>query len=72
MLCGNFARLPGTSSAVALNTLGARIMRADVSTGKILGVIESPGHWIHVTPDSIIFTGSLTGNILRWFPSWPK
>ena len=58
--------------AVALNTLGGRIMRADVSTGRILGVIESPGHWIHVTPDSIIFIGSLTGNILRWFPSWPK
>ena len=58
--------------AGALNTLGGRIMRADPRTGKILGVIESPGHWIHVTPDGIIFIGSLTGNILRWFPGWPK
>jgi hypothetical protein len=58
--------------AVALNTLGGRIMRVDVSTGKILGVIESPGHWIHVTPNAVIFIGSLTGNILRWFPGWPK
>jgi DNA-binding beta-propeller fold protein YncE len=58
--------------AAALNTLGGRIMRVDPKTGTILGVIESPGHWIHVTPDSIIFIGSLTGNILRWFPGWPK
>jgi DNA-binding beta-propeller fold protein YncE len=58
--------------ATALNTLGGRIMRVDVGTGKILGVIESPGHWIHVTPDAVIFIGSLTGNVLRWFPGWPK
>jgi DNA-binding beta-propeller fold protein YncE len=58
--------------ATALNTLGGRIMHVDVNTGKILGVIESPGHWIHVTPDALIFVGSLTGNVLRWFPGWPK
>jgi DNA-binding beta-propeller fold protein YncE len=58
--------------ATALNTLGGRIMRVDINTGSILGVIESPGHWIHVTPDAVIFIGSLTGNVLRWFPGWPK
>jgi streptogramin lyase len=58
--------------ATALNTLGGRIMHVDVNTGRILGVIESPGHWIHVTPDALIFVGSLTGNVLRWFPGWPK
>jgi len=58
--------------ATALNTLGGRIMHVDLKTGKILGVIESPGHWIHVTPDALIFVGSLTGNVLRWFPGWPR
>jgi DNA-binding beta-propeller fold protein YncE len=57
--------------AGALNTLGGRIFRVDIATGKILGSIESPGHWIHVTPDHLIFIGSLTGNVLRWYPGWP-
>ena len=48
--------------------LGGRIFRVDIATGKILGSIESPGHWIHVTPDRLIFIGSLTGNVLRWYP----
>jgi hypothetical protein len=47
-------------------------MRVDVITGRILGVIESPGYWIHVTPDALIFVDSLTGNVLGWFPGWPK
>jgi hypothetical protein len=54
--------------ATALNTLGGRIMRVDVNTGKILGVIESPGHWIHVTPDALIFVGSLTGQCSALVP----
>jgi hypothetical protein len=58
--------------AGALNTLGGRIFRVDITTGKILGSIESPGHWIHVTPDHLIFIGSLTGNVLRWYPGWPN
>jgi hypothetical protein len=58
--------------AGALNTLGGRIFRVDFATGKILGSIESPGHWIHVTPDRLIFIGSLTGNVLRWYPGWPN
>jgi DNA-binding beta-propeller fold protein YncE len=58
--------------AGALNTLGGRIFRVDIATGKILGSIESPGHWIHVTPDRLIFIGSLTGNVLRWYPGWPN
>ena len=58
--------------AGALNTLGGRIFRVDIATGKILGSIESPGHWIHVTPDHLIFIGSLTGNVLRWYPDRPN
>lgn len=57
--------------AGALNTLGGRIFRVDISSGKILGSLESPGHWIHVTPDRLVFIGSLTGNVLRWAPTKP-
>ena len=32
-------------AAGALDTLGGRIFRVDIATGKILGLIESPGHW---------------------------
>jgi DNA-binding beta-propeller fold protein YncE len=52
------------------DTLAGRIMRIDLETGKILGSMESPGHWIHVTPKAEIFIGSLTGNVFRWYPGW--
>ena len=52
------------------DTLAGRIMRIDLSSGKILGAMESPGHWIHVTPAGEIFIGSLTGNVFRWAPGW--
>jgi len=52
----------------AYNTLGGRVMQVDLSSGKILGSFESPGHWIHVTPGGVIFIGSLTGNVFRWSP----
>ena len=52
------------------DTLAGRIMRLDRKTGKILGAMESPGHWICVTPDNVIFIGSLTGNVFRWYPGW--
>lgn len=51
-----------------LNTLGGRIFRVDIATGRIVGSLECPGHWIHVTPDRLIFVGSLTGNVFRWQP----
>lgn len=52
------------------DTLAGRIMKIDIETGKILGSMESPGHWIHVTPKKEIFIGSLTGNVFRWYPGW--
>jgi DNA-binding beta-propeller fold protein YncE len=52
------------------DTLAGRIMHIDLATGKILGAMESPGHWIHVTPAGEIFIGSLTGNVFRWYPGW--
>lgn len=52
------------------DTLSGRIMKLDIATGKVLGSIESPGHWIHVTPKNEIFIGSLTGNVFRFFPGW--
>ncbi|MBM3728759.1 MAG: hypothetical protein FJW40_25445 [Acidobacteria bacterium] len=52
------------------DTLAGRIMNIDTATGRILGSMESPGHWLHVTPKNEIFIGSLTGNVFRWYPGW--
>jgi hypothetical protein len=52
------------------DTLAGRIMKIDLATGRILGAMESPGHWIHVTPAKEILIGSLTGNVFRWYPGW--
>ncbi|MCL5099011.1 MAG: peptidyl-alpha-hydroxyglycine alpha-amidating lyase family protein [Candidatus Omnitrophica bacterium] len=55
---------------ITYDTLAGRIMRIDIASGRILGSMESPGHWIHVTPDREIFIASLTGNVFRWCPGW--
>ena len=52
------------------DTLAGRIMRIELATGKILGAMESPGHWIDVSASGEIFIGSLTGNVFRWYPGW--
>jgi hypothetical protein len=43
-------------------------MHVELASGRILGSMESPGHWIHVTPVGEIYVASLTGNVLRWSP----
>jgi DNA-binding beta-propeller fold protein YncE len=56
---------------ITYDTLAGRIMKIDLASGKILGAMESPGHWIHVKPATgEIFIGSLTGNVFRWYPGW--
>jgi DNA-binding beta-propeller fold protein YncE len=50
--------------------LAGRIMKVDLPTGKIVGSMESPGHWIDVSSAGDIFIGSLTGNVFRWAPGW--
>ena len=55
---------------ITYDTLAGRIMRIDIKTGEILGAMESPGHWIHVTPENNIFIGSLSGNVFHWYPGW--
>jgi len=55
---------------ITYDTLAGRIMRIDLETGKILGAMESPGHWITVSGAGEIFIGSLTGNVFRWYPAW--
>ena len=55
---------------ITYDTLAGRIMRIDLATGRILGAMESPGHWINVSPAGEIFIGSLTGNVFRWYPGW--
>ena len=49
-----------------------RIMHVDLETGKVLGAMESPGHWIHMSKAGEIFIGSLTGNVFRWYPGWHR
>ncbi len=55
---------------ITYDTLAGRIMRIELSTGKILGAMESPGHWLHASHTGEIFIGSLTGNVFRWYPGW--
>ena len=55
---------------ITYDTLAGRIMNIDMATGRIIGAMESPGHWIHVTPEKYIFIGSLSGNVFRWYPGW--
>lgn len=55
---------------ITYDTLAGRIMHVDLATGKILGAMESPGHWITVARNGDIFIGSLTGNVFRWYPGW--
>jgi len=55
---------------ITYDTLAGRLMHIDLGTGKILGSMESPGHWVNVSPSGVIFVGSLTGNVFRWYPGW--
>ncbi|MSU49581.1 MAG: 6-bladed beta-propeller [Opitutus sp.] len=55
---------------ITYDTLAGRIMRIDLKTGRILGAMECPGHWIDVSSSGQIFIGSLTGNVFRWYPGW--
>ena len=55
---------------LAYDTLAGRIMHVDIQTGKILGSMESPGHWLSLGQNGDIFIASLTGNIFRWYPGW--
>lgn len=55
---------------ITYDTLAGRIMHIDLETGRILGAMESPGHWITVSATGDIFIGSLTGNVFRWYPGW--
>jgi sugar lactone lactonase YvrE len=50
--------------------LAGRIMRVDLPSGKIIGSMESPGHWIDVARSGDIYIGSLTGNVFKWTPGW--
>ena len=52
------------------DTLAGRIMHIELASGRILGAMESPGHWITVARNGDIFIGSLTGNVFRWYPGW--
>ncbi len=55
---------------IAYDTLAGRIMRIDIASGKILGSMESPGHWLALGNKDEIYIGSLTGNVFRWTPGW--
>lgn len=52
------------------DTLAGRIMHIDIKTGKILGSMESPGHWLDVSKFGEIYIGSLTGNVFYFYPRW--
>ena len=58
------------TEGAAYEWLSGRIMRIDLATGRILGSMESPGHWLTVSPLDDVFAASLTGNVIRWTPGW--
>ena len=55
---------------LSYDTLAGRIMRIDIASGKILGSMESPGHWLSLARNGDIYVASLTGNVFRWYPGW--
>jgi len=55
---------------ITYDTLSGRIMKIDLETGRVLGSMESPGHWLNVSSKGEIFIGSLTGNVFRFYPGW--
>ena len=55
---------------LSYDTLAGRIMHVDIATGRILGSMESPGHWLALGHNGEIFIASLTGNVFRWYPGW--
>jgi DNA-binding beta-propeller fold protein YncE len=55
---------------ISYDALAGRIMKIDIATGKILGAMESPGHWLALGPKDEIYIGSLTGNVFKWTPGW--
>lgn len=56
---------------ITYDTLAGRIMRIDIETGRIVGAMESPGHWIDVSDETgDIFIGSLTANVFHWYEGW--
>jgi DNA-binding beta-propeller fold protein YncE len=52
------------------DTLAGRIMHIDIKTGKILGSMETPGHWLDVSKFGELYVGSLTGNVFYFYPRW--
>jgi DNA-binding beta-propeller fold protein YncE len=55
-------------SKTTYDTLAGRIMKIEIETGKVLGIMESPGHMLTVSKRGEIFVASLTGNLFRWYP----
>jgi DNA-binding beta-propeller fold protein YncE len=55
---------------ITYDTLAGRVMKIDLATGRILGAMESPGHWICAAPEGVLYVGSLTGNVFRFAPGW--
>jgi DNA-binding beta-propeller fold protein YncE len=52
------------------DALAGRIMRVDLESGRILGSLETPGHWLDVSPSGDLYVGSITGNVFRFYPGW--
>ncbi len=57
---------------LAYDSLEGRIVHVDLASGKILGSMGSPGHWINVSATGDIFIGAVTGNVFHWYPGWMK
>ena len=57
---------------LAYDSLAGRIFHLELATGKVLGSIGSPGHWLNVSSTGDLFVGCVTGNVFHWTPGWMK
>lgn len=57
---------------LAYDSLAGRIFHLDLETGKVLGSIGSPGHWLTVSSTGDLYVGCVTGNVFHWTPGWYK
>jgi hypothetical protein len=53
---------------MADDSLAGRLMPVDLESGRILGSLETPGHWLEVAVHGGLYVASITRNVFRFYP----
>ena len=56
--------------AITYDALAGRVMHVDLESGRILGSMETPGHWLEVAANGDLYVASITGNVFHFYPGW--